>query len=334
MKLYNFIKIITLITISCLTIGLFLASPAPHDRILNIQNYLITVSGIFSGIVIAYLASKLFNIKQDRLSRQIEIDKLSEKLTNYRRILYAVMNSHDFWLKFEDIRKFKKKYQTLDFEKLHNQDQDNSEDESIKFWLDEKDLSSTTIDLYSSMEAIYGKHENDRMPWIYEKTIKFDYSLDELYRFHMPTNQIWYYLEGRYQKHTEGLINDKGIWVLYRDKVRDWASQIDNKFRSKEFDRHLLAEVSTDFHEYYLPKLIELTTINSDGLPRSVIRLFTNLVIIFLIGVIFPLFIQSMCLLDNWNVILTLTAVGIITLSFIYFLFDFYLLMKEEIKPK
>ena len=35
---------------------LFVLFPAPADRILNIQNYLITVGGIMSAFVIAYLA--------------------------------------------------------------------------------------------------------------------------------------------------------------------------------------------------------------------------------------------------------------------------------------
>ena len=295
----------------------------------NIQNYLITVSGIISGIIIAFLSSKLFNLKQEHSIRQIEINKLADKLTTYRRILYCVIKSHDFWVNYRDIEKFKVKYIGLDFERLHSQ---NEKDElNMKFSLEEKELSNTTIDLFMAMEAIYGIDENT-ITWIFERTKTFNYSLNDLYKYYLPSNQIWYYLEDRYERHTVGLINDQNINMLYKNNLREWVTQINSKYRGKDFDRHLLAEVSTDFHEIYLPKLIELTRQNSEGLTKQIGTLFINLVLIFLVGVIFPLFIQSMCLLDKWNILLTLSAVGIIIVSFINFLFDFYKFMLYEVR--
>lgn len=51
---------------STVIIALFYIIPAPVERIPDIQTNLITVSGIIAGIVIAYLATKLFSIKQTR----------------------------------------------------------------------------------------------------------------------------------------------------------------------------------------------------------------------------------------------------------------------------
>jgi hypothetical protein len=45
-------KNIVLVTAGILLLILFYNYPAPKDRILNIQNYLITVSGIISALVI------------------------------------------------------------------------------------------------------------------------------------------------------------------------------------------------------------------------------------------------------------------------------------------
>lgn len=83
MKKYT--KYITVITLGLILTILFWKYPAPHDRILNIQNYLITVGGIISAFVIAYLSAKIFNIKTDRDNRQIQIDKLGERLTAFRQ---------------------------------------------------------------------------------------------------------------------------------------------------------------------------------------------------------------------------------------------------------
>ena len=115
------IKYLTLTAIGVLTVGFFHTSPSPKCRILNIQNCLITVSGIISGIVIAYLATKLFNIKRERERRQLEIDRLSEKLTNYRRILYCVIRSREFWNRWGNIFKFQQQFQGLDWAILHGE---------------------------------------------------------------------------------------------------------------------------------------------------------------------------------------------------------------------
>jgi hypothetical protein len=329
----NSLKWILLPLIALMISVIFYKGYAPASRILNIQNYFITVSGIISGIVIAYLASKLFNLKQERELRQREINKYSIKLTHFRRILYCIMHSHEFWKYRNQVDIFKEKYPGLNFELLHDQNIQDKKLEELanNFLLKNTELNYTTIDLFLAMESIYG--DPKRQTWIYDRTIHFNYSLEDLYRFMMPSNQIWYFLEGRYAKHTEGQINDQGIWVLFKDNLRDYISQIDSKFKDKKIDRHLLADLGTEFYSFYLPKMIELTELNQAPLPKTFLIIFWNLIVIFVIGVILPLFIQSLDLWDKWNVILTLSSVGIIIVAFFNLLFDFYKVMNEEIRP-
>ena len=68
-------------------------------------------------------------------------------------------------------------------------------------------------------------------------------------------------------------------------------------------------------------------------MPKSFTNLFWNLVTIFVIGVIFPLFIQCLSLPSKWNIILTLSAVGVIVFAFVNLLFDFYTIMNKEVRP-
>jgi len=99
----QYLKLLSLLVIGLIFAVLLVKHPAPHDRILNIQNYLITVGGIISAFVIAYLSAKIFNIKADRHTRQHAIDKLGERLTAFRQMLYFVMHSRDFWVRYNDI---------------------------------------------------------------------------------------------------------------------------------------------------------------------------------------------------------------------------------------
>ena len=66
MKIFAYKKPI-IFTSGVTIILLFYFYPAPPDRMLNIQNYLITVGGIFSAFVITYLSAKIFNIRAERV---------------------------------------------------------------------------------------------------------------------------------------------------------------------------------------------------------------------------------------------------------------------------
>lgn len=326
-------KYFTLALTATLIIIFFCLFPAPADRILNIQNYLITVSGIISGIIIAYLASKLFNVKQERAERQSLISNLSSKLTHFRRLLYYVMKSSSFWEEYQQLRTFKAEFSNLSFDDIHGSA--SPQKEIVKKYYEripELKISDTTADLYLAMEAIYGKLQPDETgTWVFDPNIQFTYSIAQLNLMIWPANQIWYYLDGRYVKHTEGLINDRGLSPLYKNNIPETIGSVDDKFKNIDFDRKLLASIGSEFHSIFLPRLIELTAKNQTPLPISITNLFRTMVYIFCIGAIFPLFIQCLNLSCNLNLVLTLTAVGGIILAFINLLFDFFKIMKEEI---
>lgn len=308
--------------------ALFYKFPAPSERILNIQNYLITVGGIISAFVIAYLSGKIFNLRNERENRQVEINKYSEKLTNFRRLLYYVMKSRDFWVRYNDIAAFKKKYPGLNYERLHSQQGD--DELSRKFWLEEEELSSSTVDLYLAMEAIYGDIEDGVMPWATDKSVSFNYSLDEIAKYYDPSNQIWYYLDGRFAKHGAGRFNDTGIWRLYESNANQAMAKIDTIYNGKEFHRLVLAEIGSEFYALYLPKLFELTE-KDTGIPRSLLKTFYSLFAIMIFGVLLPIIIQSINISGDLNILLTLIFVWATSLSLLKFIFDFYEFLDEDV---
>ena len=306
--------------------------PAPADRILNIQNYLITVGGIISAFVIAYLSSKIFNLRSERAARQIEIDKFSDKLTQFRRLLYYVMKSRDFWNYYDHIAKFKKQYNGLTYERLHRQSEEKDE-LATKFWLNETELSSNTVDLFCAMESIAGSADPEpgyMMTWHVDKAVRFDYSLDQLSQYFDPCNQIWYYLEGRYAKHGQGRFNDTGIWIIYKNDVSDLMARLNSKYKGQDFHRTILAEIATSFYEIDLPRLYELTRQNV-GVPKSLLRTFNSLFFIMFFGVLLPIILQSLNVNDCINVTLSLIYVWLTSLGLLNFMFDFYKFINNEV---
>jgi hypothetical protein len=323
----NIFKLIILLIVGLLLTFLFWKYPAPHDRILNIQNYLITVGGIISAFVIAYLSAKIFSLKTDRENRQVKIDKLSERLTAFRQLLYFVMKSNKFWVKYNDIAKFKKEYPGFDYDRLRGSGEDPLRQ---KFWLDEEHISQNTISLYSAMEAIYDSEDNVLIPWAYEKAVSVRYSIEDLSKYHEPCNQIWYYLDGRYGKHGSGLFNDEGLSVLFYENYKELVAIADIKHKGKDFHRLVLADLGTKFYEYIIPKMAELIAQNT-GVPKGILKTFYSLLSIMLFGVIFPIILQSISVSNCLDTTLTLSFVNLTTLSLLYFLFEFYSLIYDEV---
>ncbi len=322
----KYLKFIVLVLVGTTLTCLFWKYSAPHERIINIQNYLITVGGIISAIVIAYLSAKIFSLKTDRDNRQIQIDKLGERLTAFRQSLYFVMRSREFWVKYNDIAKFKKQYPDLNYERLR----DSGEDPLRHKFYEQTEISHSTIALYLAMETIYDKKDTNIIPWAYDIPVTERYDIDDLSKYHEPCNQIWFYLDGRYGKYGKGLFNDEGLNPMDIEIFQEKLSIADIKQKGKDFHRLVLAELGNEFYEFVIPKMAELINHNT-GVPNGLIKTFYSLIAIMVFGVLFPLILQSIFVCNRLDVFLTLAFVTLTTLSLIYFLFEFYDLLKDEI---
>ena len=304
----NYLKLFTILSIGIILIILFFKIPPPYERVLNIQNYLITLGGIFSGIVIAYLSGKIFQIKSERERRQIEIDKLSNKLTAFRKIIGLLKESRNFWKNYEDISRFTKKYPKYDYYDYYNKCI--QIDPSLK-------VNESTILLYLAMNRIYDVKDVRIIPFEYKKydeTIRYD--IEQLQEYYYPCNTIWYFLEGRY--------NDD---IIFKELI----AIIDKTQKNKDFHREVIAKLGSDFAEEVIPRMIELISLNTK-IPNSLRMSFFSLVYIVTFAVLFPIILQSINLCSNIEVVLTLIFVLLTTLFIINFLFNFYTFIREEVE--
>ncbi len=321
-------KVLALILIMEVLFFFLLKNGYNELEISSIQSNILTVSGIFSGIVIAYIFSKIFQIKSEKESRKPKIDKLSLKLTNFRKLLYYVMNSNEFWMRRNDITKFEEQYEGVDFDELHNQVGQSKN--SSKFWLDERKLSRTTIDLYLSMKAIID--DPNRAPyWIFDRSARFDYSLQQIRKYYKPSNQIWYYLQGRYKKHTQGLINDELLNRRDVYQIREHASMIDPKYKNQDVDKDLIAGIGNEFYEILLPQLLELTELNYSGMPKGIKQMLLSIILILLFGVTVPLFFSIFPFDPLINSYIIKVSGSVIILLFVNFVFDFISIINSEL---
>ncbi len=331
MNVFNFLKPVLLITVIVAIEALFLIFPAPSDRIINIQDYLITTGGIISAVVITYLSTKVFSLKSERGYTQEKIDKLAAKLTLFRRLLHYIMVSDGFWVRHEDIEIFKRKYAGLGYHEL----KDHENELANYFHLDEKQISQTTIDIYMAMECISGPA---RVPgviltWHQDPSKTFRYTLEDLSNYYEPCNQIWYYLDYKFHKHSAHLINDTAIWPGYRDSAMELIGRIDKKYKGQEINRHIISEISANFYTFYIPTLYKLTKGNL-GIPSALMKLFYALLFITCVSVIAPLILVSINIPSGLNTFLTLSLVWLTTIGLIVFINQFFHFLNDDVHLK
>ncbi len=320
-------KKIILLTSGLFLAFLFLKFPAPADRIINIQNYLITVGGIISAFVISYLSAKIFNIRAERENRQIEIDKYSDTITNFRRLIFYIMKSREFWVHYDNIAVLRKKYSDVTYEMYHSQQFSYEQVIAIN---KDNGLSSSTVDLYLAMFAIYGNPDLQiGSSWSLDKSASFNYTIEELIKFYEPSNAIWYYLDGRFAKHGIGDFTDTGINPLWAKHVEDLLPKINTKYKGKGFHRTIIAEIGSECYEI-IPKLISLTKRNT-GVPNILIKSFYSLLAIMGFGVVLPIIVQSISICNSLNIFLTLSCVLATVLAITTFLLDFLDFLNEDV---
>lgn len=322
-------KILILI-ISILIVSLvYVKYPIKHENIDSLFSNIFKVSSIIVTLFIAYIITKVFRIRTEKEKRKEEIDKLSFKITEFRRLLYHVMKCRGFWGDFTDIEKLKRYYPEYLYNDLHN---DNHNDEKIsKFWSEEDRFSTTRADVYLAFKEIAGTDKIE--DWILNDNITFDYTTDDLAKYYYPSSVPWYYFSHKWHKHSKGLFDFNELAKDYhRDDMKRHISNIDEKFDGRELDRHLLADVGSEIHEKYIEKIYELTRINEGKLPKTVRTLIGVIVVIGVFGVILPLIGNFGDFPNNVDSIIAYISVTALVASLIWILLDFTSIIKEEIK--
>lgn len=64
-----------------------------YERIVTIRAEIITISGILTGIFIAYLVSRILQIREERISVLPKLNDLTQKLHAFRKIIKKLVNS-------------------------------------------------------------------------------------------------------------------------------------------------------------------------------------------------------------------------------------------------
>ncbi len=310
-----------------------------EEEINQLLNNIIQFSGIFSAILITFIVSKVFQIRQERIERRKEIVKFANKTTDFRRIARVLKNCWGFWNK--DMRsKMDNYYKELNFFDVHLWDYDNEEKKYSpelkklrKEFLYEDGLQGSY--LYLDMKSLV---LDDYHSWQLELYDRYDYDYTyslkilEKWSGSHSGNNLWYCLEHKWHSY-KGCFDFYALRQHEQDEIVDLCKKINpQKYRNSKFDKDLLASVGSEFDGYILPRLHKLTYFNTLGLPTSLNFLLLIMFLTIISGVLLPLLMTSIKMEKEMLLITSNFAVGILCLSLFYFLFKFRKILNNEIK--
>ncbi len=295
----------------------------------SISNIL-TVSSIITGVVFAYLINKLFAIKAEREKRQETIEILSTKLTEFRRLCYSILHHNHFWKDSSDINRFKAIYPLDTFNDLH--DQNGKDPRYSDFWSKDQGFSQTRADLYLALEQIADVSDGKDY-WIFNRTTSFRYSTEQISEYYDSANQVWYYLDYKWHKYSDGVFNDNSLENSYETaRISELINKIDETYKGMKIDRLLIAKVSADFHGKHLVELFRLTKKNEEDLSTGLKGILWTQMIMLLFGVLTPLFLSTITL-DNESRIYALKySLLIVSEGLLVYLFQLFRFSRQEIR--
>lgn len=242
---------------------------------------LITVSGIISAILVAYLANKIFEERSNRLTRKNKIKKLFSKITSFRKIAYYISISGSLWPHYNDIMEFKIKHQEMTYWDFHNQNDESGQ--YLEFEDNNMPYHKSSIDFYLALKEIIG---SSKQPvWAFNPIHEEEYTLKVVENISYPSNQLGYYIM---LKDMKDILVDVDSWV-YEDSFHKELKNIGEEYIPIDNIATLFANLGSDFNRKYLPKVYGLMKKNAESLPIHVRLLVNILLLIIIFGIILPL---------------------------------------------
>jgi len=277
------------------------------EHYLEINKNLIRFSSLFNAILIAFISSKIFDIRNEKKHRQVKIDILSNKLTNGRRIC-EILASNRFFSDGDKLRYLRRHYDKLEIWHLWMYSDDPKEEPSQKIqdlrtkYYDDNKVGGLESQLYlffnsfiryfkSDIRYLGGSgilhDENDH-------NVRYPLGLIERLSDYPSVDNLYTVFDKEWAGGMKNVFNFNNLTQEQKTKIEKLASRINKRTLSnKKCDNWLISEMSGELSSNVIPELYELMRLNHEAFP-SILKNFLRLLIALLIfGVFIPLIIST-----------------------------------------
>lgn len=321
-------KILTYILLAFVFFYLFMLNV--NDKEFNkkeILTILISTASIIVAIIITYLFSKLFTEKTIRIERKKEIDSLSIKITDLRRIAHRIRRMHEFW-KFKDTNVksiIDRKYPTLTYEEYRSENR-------IKKYSPEEILVINE-ELYGTDGQAYlalkGLEDGASDFSFYNEVNPQNYSIDDISRYKAYSNSFWYLLENS----DDAIVNFKNIHSFWLNIISELYFKITGRHIDEINYKSQIKDLLSEYDNVVFEKHAYLTALNSDIFPAAFKNSFLNMLIYVLI-VLASLFVFILNVDFRTSLIMTISIVSLFMTNTIALIIIIAQAIKRELNIK
>lgn len=332
-RIWFLIEILTVVVLATILISLeaFLNLIEDVDQILSfVIPSLISSSAIFAGLLATYLVTRISSVRSERLARLPEIDELSKKLTQLRKVLARFRSG--FIRNSGEIRRLLYEHPEYTWENITTSMGYTGNVIQREFW---NEPYSNEMALHLALDEIVNDHR-EPIGWAFSESdeIAMRYTYNEVVTAYYICNELWDFFDHNYHGYgIESRVNfschalRSPYWLA---PLRANVSRINQKYSEMPIDRFFLSKLGSEFHDQYLPRLIKLVARNEEEVPSYLSLMSFNLLLIILGGVLIPLLMQLTVLNEQLIVILTSLSIGAVFAGFLFTSFSLLRAWKTE----
>ena len=285
----------------------------------DLRQVLITSTSIFSAIVIGILVTGINNHIVRIQKHKERLDKLSNKLTSFRRMLYYLSQSYNIWdCKFygKFLRKISELYPHVNANtNSHEVKEGNRIYEIVK---DDR-FGYLTTRLFLAFITIVDTKKREELTMI-SPSSKFSYSRKKLEYMYESFNNLWYFLA---HKKANVTISAETFNQIYNE---DFSKQLRILFGDKvtidDLNEKMVIDIGNEFYHEHIPEMYDHINIITKGAPRLLKFLLYELIFILVLGLLLP--IITFMMQDGHFI--SIMKVSIVTVLFTYGLIVYHLM--------
>ncbi|HBO30051.1 MAG TPA: hypothetical protein DIV44_00760 [Leeuwenhoekiella sp.] len=289
---------------------------------------ILTISGLISGLIIAYLTAKVLQIRQEKIARFPELSDYTQKLHKCRSVIDKLIHSR-LWpdgvrylvdTKYKGLTHFE--YREIEFV-------DSKPTKRATEFVNDENFSSLAC-LYLELKSFkFDQYPFDQTLYTeFDVPLYYNSSIVQKWIDYDCGNGLWYYFDHKYAVYKDSL-NLKDIYVGYKEEMKDNCLRIDQaRYKDLEFGPELLSKLGTHIHADILPKLIRIQRYMDSDLPKIIKYLFAIAGLLIVFGISLPL-LNNIYTLSPF---LDLVSISVVISTSFYLIISFYGFMKREIK--
>ncbi len=300
------------------------ANPIFISKLSSLTTIFIGISGFLSAIIMVYLVSSAFSIKNNRVLVIDGLSKITQKIHNFRNIVELLLHSK-MWLpglkeyideefvglNFFEVKEFYKGKSKL----------------AIEF-LQENQHFGDTENLYLELKSLLmTRPKEKRLPKNVHYPKIYDKDIIEKWLEHKCGSGLLYYFGYKFGIYKETL-DIESVYERHQEKIIELANSIDSDvFEDSSFNEVFLSKLGDYMANDVMPKLYQLQENISTSMPRILNYLYFIFLFLVVLGVLLPLGF----LLFNLSILFLVISFASVVSIIFFIATTFYQFLSKEI---